>query len=94
MELQKKKSGTYETIKTWSASKTGTYLSVAEKRTINLLSDYRLKTTLPPERKPGLLTRTHLKLKENDYENFKTINHSFFMHIICNRQLFNCICCG
>ena len=45
MELQKKKSGTYETIKTWSASKTGTYLSVAEKRTINLLSDYRLKTT-------------------------------------------------
>lgn len=45
MELQKKKSGTYETIKTWSVSKTGTYLSVAEKRTINLLSDYRLKTT-------------------------------------------------
>lgn len=45
MELQKKKSGTYETIKTWSASKTGTYLSVAEKRTINLLADYRLKTT-------------------------------------------------
>lgn len=45
MELQKKKSGTFETIKTWSASKTGTYLSVAEKRTINLLSDYRLKTT-------------------------------------------------
>lgn len=28
MELQKKKSGTFETIKTWSASKTGTYLSV------------------------------------------------------------------
>ena len=45
MELQKKKSGTYETIKTWSASKTGTYLSVAEKRAINLLVDYRLKTT-------------------------------------------------
>ena len=45
MELQKKKSGTYETIKTWSASKTGTYLSVAEKRAINLLADYRLKTT-------------------------------------------------
>lgn len=45
MELQKKKSGTFETIKTWSVSKTGTYLSVAEKRTINLLSDYRLKTT-------------------------------------------------
>lgn len=45
MELQKKKSGTYETIKTWSASKTGTYLSVAEKRAINLLADYCLKTT-------------------------------------------------
>ena len=45
MELQKKKSGTYETIKTWSASKTGTYLSVAEKQAINLLADYRLKTT-------------------------------------------------
>lgn len=45
VELQKKKSGTFETIKTWSVSKTGTYLSVAEKRTINLLSDYRLKTT-------------------------------------------------
>lgn len=45
MELQKKKSGTYETIKTWSVSKTGTYLSVAEKRAINLLADYRLKTT-------------------------------------------------
>ena len=45
MELQKKKSGTYETIKTWSASKTGTYSSVAEKRAINLLADYRLKTT-------------------------------------------------
>lgn len=45
MELQKKKSGVYETIKTWSAGKTGTALSVSEKRAINLLSDYRLKTT-------------------------------------------------
>lgn len=45
MELQKKKSGTYETIKTWSASKTGTTISLDEKRNINLLADYRLKTT-------------------------------------------------
>lgn len=45
MELQKKKSGTYETIKTWSESKTGTVLNMDEKRAINLLSDYRLKTT-------------------------------------------------
>ncbi len=45
MELQKKKSGVYETIKTWSAGKTGTALSVSEKSAINLLSDYRLKTT-------------------------------------------------
>lgn len=45
MELQKKKSGTYETVKTWSASKTGTIVSIDEKRAINLLSDYRLKTT-------------------------------------------------
>ncbi len=45
MELQKKKSGTYETVKTWSASKTGTTVLIDEKRAINLLSDYRLKTT-------------------------------------------------
>lgn len=45
MELQKKKSGVYETIKTWSSSKTGLSLSMSEKRAINLLSDYRLKTT-------------------------------------------------
>lgn len=45
MELQKKKSGVYETIKTWSSSKTGLSLTMSEKRAINLLSDYRLKTT-------------------------------------------------
>lgn len=45
MELQKKKSGVYETIKTWSLNKTGLSLSMSEKRAINLLSDYRLKTT-------------------------------------------------
>lgn len=45
MELQKKKSGVYETIKTWSASKTGTRLAMSEKRNINILCDYRLKVT-------------------------------------------------
>lgn len=45
MELQKKKSGTYETIKTWSESKTGTSLAMSEKRNINILCDYRLKVT-------------------------------------------------
>lgn len=45
MELQKKKSDKYETIKTWSASKTGIQLSMSEKRNINILCDYRLKVT-------------------------------------------------
>lgn len=45
MELQKKKSDRYETIKTWSASKTGTRLAMSEKRNINILCDYRLKVT-------------------------------------------------
>ena len=45
MELQKKKSGTYETIKTWSDSKTGTSISLSKTKTINALSTYRLKTT-------------------------------------------------
>lgn len=45
MELQKKKSTGYETLQTWTASKTGTYLSMDESRNINLLCSYRLKTT-------------------------------------------------
>ena len=45
MELQKKKSGSYETIKTWTATKTGTTLVTEQKKTINVLSTYRLKTT-------------------------------------------------
>lgn len=45
MELQKKKSGKFETIKTWSASKTGISLAMSEKRNINILCDYRLKVT-------------------------------------------------
>lgn len=45
MELQKEKSGGYETIKTWSGSKTGTLLTMSESRNINILCDYRLKVT-------------------------------------------------
>ena len=45
MELQKKKSTGYETLQTWTASKTGTSLSMDESRNINLLCSYRLKTT-------------------------------------------------
>lgn len=45
MELQKKKSGAYETVKTWSDSRTGTTISLSGSRTINVLSTYRLKVT-------------------------------------------------
>ena len=45
MELQKEKSSGYETIKTWTSSTTGTYLTMSEKRNINIFSDYRLKVT-------------------------------------------------
>ena len=45
MELQKKKSGTYQTIETWNVSKTGTFLTAEKERLINVLADYRLKVT-------------------------------------------------
>ena len=45
MELQKIKSGTYTTIETWTASKTGTLLTLTETRLINILATYRLKVT-------------------------------------------------
>lgn len=45
MELQKEKSNSYETVETWTGSKTGKLLSVSESRNINLLSKYRLKIT-------------------------------------------------
>lgn len=45
MELQKKKSNGYETVKTWTSSKTGTRLSMSESRNINALCTYRLKVT-------------------------------------------------
>lgn len=45
MELQKLKSGSYETIKTWTASRTGTILAIEKTRLINALATYRLKVT-------------------------------------------------
>ncbi|MBQ7637825.1 MAG: hypothetical protein IJS90_02875 [Clostridia bacterium] len=45
MELQKFKSGTYDTIKTWNASVYGSNLDMNESRLINIFSTYRLKVT-------------------------------------------------
>lgn len=45
MELQKKKSGTYETVETWTSSKQGVNIVMSESRNINVLCDYRLKAT-------------------------------------------------
>ncbi len=45
MELQKEKSSGYETVETWSDSKTGTILSMSKSRNINVLCNYRLKVT-------------------------------------------------
>lgn len=45
MELQKKKTSGYETVETWTSSKTGVSLSMSESRNINILCDYRLKIT-------------------------------------------------
>lgn len=45
MELQKEKSNGYETVETWTSSKTGTYLAMSESRNINIFSTYQLKVT-------------------------------------------------
>ncbi len=45
IELQKEKDGVYETIETWTASKTGTYLVLEETRLINIFCNYRMKAT-------------------------------------------------
>lgn len=45
MEIQKKKSSGYETVETWTSTKTGVAMTMSESRAINLLSDYRLKVT-------------------------------------------------
>ncbi len=45
VNLQKLKSGTYETIETWTESGTGKALELEESRLINVFSDYRIKVT-------------------------------------------------
>lgn len=45
MELQKEKASGYETVETWTSSKTGTILAMSESRNINILCNYRLKVT-------------------------------------------------
>lgn len=45
MELQKEKSKGYETVETWTNSKTGRVIAMSESRNINVLCNYRLKVT-------------------------------------------------
>ncbi len=45
VNLQKVKSGTYQTIETWTESGTGKRLELEETRLINALADYRIKVT-------------------------------------------------
>lgn len=45
MELQKKSSGSYSTVKTWSKSATGVTTTLAGSKLINPLRTYRLKVT-------------------------------------------------
>ena len=45
MDLQKKSSGTYSTVKTWTKSANGTATGLSGSKTINPLSTYRLKVT-------------------------------------------------
>ncbi len=45
VNLQKLKSGTYQTIETWTETGTGKRLVLEESRLINILSDYRIKVT-------------------------------------------------
>lgn len=55
MELQKEKSNSYETVETWTGSKTGKLLSVSESRNINLLSKYRLKITYTADKETAVV---------------------------------------
>ena len=45
MELQKYSSGNYNTIETWTASKTGLSLDLNKSKLINIFSTYRIKVT-------------------------------------------------
>ena len=55
IELQKEKSGGYETVETWSDSKTGTILSMSKSRNINMLCNYRLKVTFTAGSETGTI---------------------------------------
>lgn len=55
MELQKEKSSGYETVETWTSSKTGTLLSMSETRNINVLSKYRLKVTYTADKETAVV---------------------------------------
>ena len=56
MELQKEKSKGYETVETWTSSKTGTVLAMSESRNINVLCNYRLKVTFTAGKETEVLT--------------------------------------
>lgn len=45
MELQKEKSAGYQTIETWTTSRTNTVIYLDASRNINIFCDYRLKVT-------------------------------------------------
>ena len=45
MELQKYNGNAYSTIQTWTASRTGTVLTIGKTKTINPSNSYRLKVT-------------------------------------------------
>lgn len=58
-ELQKEKSKSYETVETWTSSKTGTLLSVSESRNINVLCNYRLKVTFTAGKETEVVYKYH-----------------------------------
>lgn len=45
IELQQLQSGVYQTIKTWTKTGTGNYLSLEETKLINIFSEYRMRAT-------------------------------------------------
>lgn len=45
IELQKLSSGSYSTVDSWTATRTGTSLALEKSKVINVFSDYRMKVT-------------------------------------------------
>ena len=58
-ELQKEKSKSYETVETWTSSKTGTVLAMSESRNINVLCKYRLKVTFTAGKETEVVYKYH-----------------------------------